>query len=93
MGDSFEEKKDGGDEFVDEENMVFSASLDNTIRCWDDYDIRERFVLREANESVEISCLLSLPQMNLLVTGNDDGASAGGTRTPGSWQPATTPTP
>jgi hypothetical protein len=38
-GRDAEEVVDG---FRDEESAVFSCSLDNTIRCWDDYDVTER---------------------------------------------------
>jgi WD40 repeat protein len=54
------------------EHRFFSASLDNTIRCWDPYDMSNLYTL---NESVsEISSMLLLHAANLLVTGNDDGS-------------------
>jgi hypothetical protein len=57
--------------FKPEESAVFSASLDNTIRCWDDYDVTQRFQFKE--KETEISCLGFVHSPNLVITGGDDG--------------------
>ena len=57
---------------VVDDHSIFSASLDNTVRCWDAYDMSCLYVLRETVS--EISCLVQLSNCNLLVTGNDDGS-------------------
>ena len=41
--------------FRPEESAIFSCSLDNTVRCWDDYDVQQRFQLKETG--TEISAL------------------------------------
>ncbi|KAL3903639.1 MAG: hypothetical protein SGPRY_011596 [Prymnesium sp.] len=48
-----------------EGQVIYSASLDNTIRVWDPYDMAE---------SSEISCLLVSSMCEFLITGNDDGS-------------------
>ncbi len=57
--------------FRPEESALFSAGLDNQIKCWDDYDISQRFKLSERD--TEISCIAHVSSVNLVVTGNDDG--------------------
>lgn len=65
---------------AEEEDILFSASLDNTVRCWDDYDVSQRFQLEELSltspsvPDTEVSCMRFLPHLNLLATGNDDGS-------------------
>ncbi|GMI46643.1 hypothetical protein TrCOL_g11435 [Triparma columacea] len=59
------------DGFRDEESAVFSCSLDNTIRCWDDYDVTERFSI--PSRSSELSSMAYVSGFNLIVTGHDDG--------------------
>ena len=62
---------DSVDGFREEESAIFSCSLDNTIRCWDDYDATERFSIIE--EDTEISCITYASKYNMLVTGGEDG--------------------
>ncbi len=54
-----------------DEPRVYSASIDNTIRCWDPYDMSCLFTLKETKS--EISCMMHLPTCSLLVSGADDG--------------------
>ncbi len=54
-----------------EEDVIFSAALDNTVRCWDDHDVSERF--RMAESKSEIASMMLLPGVNMLVTGHEDG--------------------
>lgn len=56
----------------EDDARVFSASLDNTICCWDPYDMTKMFSLKEP--SSEISCMTYIASANLIVTGNDDGS-------------------
>ena len=51
--------------------MLYSASLDNTLRVWQPYDMTVLSTLRET--SSEISCMLHSPLCAFLLTGNDDG--------------------
>ena len=53
-------------------NRIYSASIDNTIRCWDPYDMSCIFTLTETRS--EISCMIYLEDSNVLVTGNEDGS-------------------
>jgi WD40 repeat protein len=53
-------------------NRIYSASIDNTIRCWDPYDMSCIFTLTETRS--EISCMIYLKESNVLVTGNEDGS-------------------
>lgn len=55
-----------------EDQRFFSASLDNTIRCWDPYDMGCLFELKERVS--EISCMTHLPHCSLLATGHDNGS-------------------
>ena len=55
-----------------ENNIIFSASLDNTIKCWDCYEGTCLYTLKET--ATEISCMRYLHNCDLLVTGNDDGS-------------------
>jgi WD40 repeat protein len=52
--------------------VLYSASLDNTIRSWDPYDMACVSTMEET--SSEISCMSNIPLAGLLVTGSDDGA-------------------
>jgi WD40 repeat protein len=52
--------------------VLYSASLDNTIRSWDPYDMACVSTMEET--SSEISCMTHIPLAGLLVTGSDDGA-------------------
>ncbi|GBG24418.1 Bromodomain and WD repeat-containing protein 1 [Hondaea fermentalgiana] len=51
--------------------QIFSASLDNTLRAWDWYDMKCLFKLREPQS--EMTCLTRLPDSGILATGNEDG--------------------
>ena len=62
----------GGGGGGDDATVVYSASLDNTVRAWDPYDMATLSVLREV--SSEISCLLVSPHCDFVITGNDDGS-------------------
>ena len=53
-------------------NRIYSASIDNTIRCWDPYDMSCIFTLSETRS--EISCMIYLEDANVLITGNEDGS-------------------
>lgn len=54
------------------EHLLHSASLDNTIRAWDPYDMSCVSTLHEVHS--EISCLLYSPTNGFLISGNDDGS-------------------
>ena len=56
-----------------EEHRIFSASIDDTIRCWDPYD---NCCLRTyTNErSREISCMLYDKMHQLIISGHEDGS-------------------
>ena len=54
-----------------EDEAVYSASLDNTIRAWNPHDMSSLSVLHETIS--EISCMLHSPLCAFLLTGNDDG--------------------
>ena len=62
--------RNGGDD--DDGVVLYSASLDNTIRSWDPYDMACVSTMEET--SSEISCMGHIPLAGLLVTGSDDGA-------------------
>ena len=51
---------------------IYSASLDNTIRAYDPYDMATLSTLHE--ESSEISCLHVSALSDFVITGNDDGS-------------------
>lgn len=51
-------------------DIVYSASLDNTVRCWNE-EMTCFSMLREPRS--EISCLCKVPHTNLLFTGLDNG--------------------
>jgi|EP00945_MAST-04E_sp_MAST-4E-sp1_P003049 WD40 repeat protein len=53
-------------------SRIYSASIDNTIRAWDPYDMSCIFTLTESRS--EISCMLYLQDSNVIVTGNEDGS-------------------
>jgi len=55
-----------------EAQVIYSASLDNTIRVWDPYDMAVLSILREATS--ELSCLFVSSLCEFLITGNDDGS-------------------
>jgi WD40 repeat protein len=54
------------------EGMLYSASLDNTIKAWDSYDMSCVSTLHEVHS--EISCLFFSPTNGFLISGNDDGS-------------------
>ncbi|KAK3282643.1 hypothetical protein CYMTET_9628 [Cymbomonas tetramitiformis] len=54
-----------------EGSYIFSASLDNTIRVWDPYDMSCLRVLQE--DRSEISCMVYSEGKSTLVTGHDNG--------------------
>jgi WD40 repeat protein len=51
--------------------MFFSASLDNTIRCWDSYERKASFGFEE--QTSEITCMASSKKFRKLFTGHDNG--------------------
>lgn len=51
---------------------VFSASHDNSLCCWDPYDMACLYRLKE--KTSEMSSMVYLRHAGLLVTGNDDGS-------------------
>ena len=53
-------------------SRIYSASIDNTIRGWDPYDMSCIFTLSETRS--EISCMIYLEDANVLITGNEDGS-------------------
>ena len=61
-----------GDAGSAEDEVLYSASLDNTIRSWQPYDMSGLSVLHET--ASEISCMLHSPLCAFLLTGNDDGS-------------------
>jgi WD40 repeat protein len=54
------------------EGLLYSASLDNTIKAWDPYDMSCVSTLREGYS--EMSCLLVSSTNGFLISGNDDGS-------------------
>ena len=56
----------------DQEHRIFSASLDNTIRMWDPYDMCCTRVLKE--DRSEISAITCLRSKSKIVSGHDDGS-------------------
>lgn len=57
---------------VDGQERIFSASLDNTIRQWDPYDLALLRVFEEYRS--EVSCMTFVGMSRRLVTGHDDGS-------------------
>lgn len=55
-----------------QDQNLYSASLDNTIRCWDAYDMSCLGAFHE--RKAELSCLAYLPGSIILLTGHDDGS-------------------
>ena len=53
-------------------HRIFSASLDNTIRMWDPYDMCCTRVLNE--DRSELSTIACLAKSNQIVSGHDDGS-------------------
>lgn len=51
--------------------MFFSASLDNTIRCWDAYERKASFGFEERTS--EITCMSASKKFRKLFTGHDSG--------------------
>lgn len=49
----------------------YSASLDNTIRCWDSYDQKATFGFEERTS--EITCMIESKKFRKLFTGHDNG--------------------
>ena len=56
----------------EQEHRIFSASLDNTIRMWDPYDMCCTRVLKE--DRSEISAITCLRSKSKIVSGHDDGS-------------------
>ncbi len=56
----------------EQEYRIFSASLDNTIRMWDPYDMCCTRVLKE--DRSEISAITCLRSRSKIVSGHDDGS-------------------
>lgn len=54
------------------ECRLFSASVDNSVRCWDGPALSCAAVLTEPGS--EVSCLLHCEARALLISGNDDGS-------------------
>ncbi|KDO34294.1 hypothetical protein SPRG_19112 [Saprolegnia parasitica CBS 223.65] len=50
---------------------VFSASLDNSLRCWDPYDLHVLYGFQE--KASELSAMAYSPMHHRLLTGSDDG--------------------
>ncbi|OQS05507.1 hypothetical protein THRCLA_20602 [Thraustotheca clavata] len=50
---------------------IFSASIDNTLRCWDPYDVHVLYGFEEKES--ELSCLAYAPKYNRLLTGSENG--------------------
>ena len=57
---------------VDGQERIFSASLDNTIRQWDPYDLACIRVFEEYRS--EVSCMTHVGLSKKLVTGHDDAS-------------------
>lgn len=54
------------------DKYIFSASLDNTIRCWDSDDLSCISVIKE--KRAEITCLLHIPDSPYILSGHEDGS-------------------
>ena len=57
---------------LSEENYLYSASLDYSIRCWDTSDMSCLSIIQERHS--EISSLIAIPNSVILVSGHDDGS-------------------
>mmetsp|Transcript_42290 Transcript_42290/g.91931 ORF Transcript_42290/g.91931 Transcript_42290/m.91931 type:complete len:129 (-) Transcript_42290:1619-2005(-) len=55
-----------------EEELLFSASLDNTLMVWDSTSLHTKGVMRETRS--EISCLQVDPTVGVVYTGCDNGS-------------------
>jgi hypothetical protein len=53
--------------------MILTVALDNTIRCWDEMEVRERFKMVERQGEVSCAALMVTKDMSLILTGNDNG--------------------
>ncbi|DBA04647.1 TPA: hypothetical protein N0F65_012230 [Lagenidium giganteum] len=52
-------------------SRFFSASLDNTVRCWDSYDMKVSYGFEEKQS--KITCMLMSKKFNKLITGHEQG--------------------
>lgn len=53
-------------------SRFFSASLDNTLRCWDSYTMKASFGFEE--REAEVTCLIAAKTYSKLITGHENGA-------------------
>ena len=51
--------------------QLYSASLDNSIRCWDLYDMNCLSVIQERDS--EVGCILHIPDSNIMCSGHENG--------------------
>ncbi|TMW66445.1 hypothetical protein Poli38472_004210 [Pythium oligandrum] len=52
-------------------SRFFSSSLDQTIRCWDSYDVKAVFGFEERHS--EITCMVAAKKFSKVVTGHENG--------------------
>ncbi len=67
-----------------EEQVFFSAGLDGSIRCWDEFDCKEAFQFRMKNMA-EICCMHTIWPMNIIATGHENGVIRLWNSDAGSW--------
>jgi len=57
--------------YIDNNKNIRRAALDNTMRCWDQYDMTCIGIIREPDS--EICCIVYIPDSVILVSGHDNG--------------------
>ncbi len=56
-----------------DECKFFSVSLDNTIRCWDEFDNTESYQIKNKLQNTEIMCITPIWSINSFMTGHENG--------------------
>lgn len=54
-----------------DEMAFFSVGEDGTVRCWDEYDAAERYMLK--SKLADISVAHMIWDLHVLATGHEDG--------------------
>jgi WD40 repeat protein len=56
-----------------DECKFFSVSLDNTIRCWDEFENAESYQIKNKLQNTEIMCMTPIWSINSFLTGHESG--------------------
>ena len=56
-----------------DECKFFSVSLDNTIRCWDEFDNSESYQIKNKLQNTEVMCIIPIWSINSFMTGHENG--------------------